>query len=124
MTASQTAQRILALSPTVRYVAIYHRGTLTTAARPDLSNASSSESDKYEELLVNPTLLTLVRQRGSIDCGGLDYVLIRYGSFFEFVAPLDQGHVSVGLEPSADPLPLVPRILEVVSALQPAGGGA
>ena len=118
----QTVQRILALSKTIRYVAIYYRGELASAAHSDLANASSSESDKYEELLVNPTLLTLVRQRGNIDCGGLDYVLIRYGSFFEFVAPLDQGHVSVGLEPSADPLPLVPRILEAVSALRSAHG--
>lgn len=73
-------------------------------------------------LLVNPTLLTLVRQRGNIDCGGLKYVLIRYGSFFEFVAPLDQGHVSVGLEQSADPLPLVPRIADAVSRLRSAQG--
>lgn len=38
--------------------------------RPDLADASSSESDRYEELLVNPTLITLARQRGEIDCGG------------------------------------------------------
>ncbi len=109
-----TIQRILALSPSVRYVAIYHDGHLESNTRPDLANASSSESDKYEELLVNPTLLTLVRQRGNIDCGGLDYILIRYGSFFEVVAPIDGGHLSVGLEPASDPLPLIPGILATV----------
>ena len=111
----ETLRRILGLSSAVRYVAIYYAGQLASAARPDLDNPSSSESDKYEELLVNPTLVTLIRQRGNIDCGGLEYVLIRYGSFFEFVAPLAQGHVSVGIETSADPLPLVPRILSCVS---------
>jgi hypothetical protein len=117
-----TLQRILNLSIAIRYVAIYYGGKLASATRPDLANASSSESDKYEELLVNPTLLTLARQRGNIDCGGLNYLVIRYGNFLEFVAPLDQGHVSVGLEPSSDPLPLVPGILDAVSALRSAQG--
>lgn len=111
-------QRVFGVSPAVRYVAIYHGGELVSAARPDLAGASSSESDKYEELLVNPTLLTLARQRGNIDCGGLEYLLIRYGSFFVVVLPLDRGHVTVGIEPSADPLPLVPRIVDAVSRLR------
>ena len=110
--------RVLKLSSTIRYVAIYRHGQLASASRADLSNASSGESDKYEELLVNPTLLTLVRQRGNIDCGGLEYVLIRYGSFFEYVASIDAGHISVGLEPTADPLPLVPRIAEALAGFR------
>ena len=118
-----TIQRILKISPTVRYVAIYYRGQLSTASRPHLTSASSAESDKYEELLVNPTLLTLVGQRGNIDCGGLHHVLIRYGNFFEFVAPLDHGHVSVGLEPATDPHALVPKILDIVSNMR-SGKGA
>ena len=117
-------QRLLSLSNAIRYVAIYYRGDLASGERQDLMNASSSESDRYEELLVNPTLLTLTRQRGNIDCGGLEYLLIRYGSFFQFVAPLDHGHVSVALEPSADPLPVVPLIRDAVSALRPAPGAA
>jgi len=112
-----TIQRILKLSSDVRYVAIYRQGILGSASRPDLTSPSSSESDKYEELLVNPTILTLLNQRGNIDCGGLQYVLIRYGSFFEFVASIKDGHVSVGLELSANPLTLVPHITAAVSAL-------
>jgi hypothetical protein len=110
-----TIQRILDLSSDVRYVALYRQGVLASATRPDLTSPSSSESDKYEELLVNPTILKLLTQRGNIDCGGLDYVLIRYGSFFEFVASINGGHVSVGLEPSANPLALVPHITAAVS---------
>jgi hypothetical protein len=67
------------LSPQVRYVAIYSHGQLSLRQRTELSLASAPESDRYEELLVNPTILTLTRQRGEIDCGGLDYVVVRYG---------------------------------------------
>lgn len=55
----------------IRYVAVYLAGQLWMRQRPDLLHASASDSDRYEELLVNPTLLTLTRQRGEIDCGGL-----------------------------------------------------
>ena len=82
----QLMQRIHALSPNIRYVAVYQRGALMSSVKPALAGASSAESDKYEELIVNPTLLTLLSQRGDIDCGGLQFVLIRYGSFFEYVA--------------------------------------
>src|SRR5262249_45415447 len=72
-------EEILSASHEVRYVAIYHRGELHSRERAGLADASSSESDHYEELLVNPTLLTLTNQRGNIDCGGLEYLVIRYG---------------------------------------------
>ncbi len=99
--------RIFELSPSVRYVALRRGSELTLRERAGLQAPSSSESDRYEELIVNPTLLTLVQSRGDIDCGGARWVLIRYGSFFEFVRPLPGGHLSVGLEPSADVLALV-----------------
>jgi hypothetical protein len=108
--------RVFALSPDVRYVALYRNGQLRSSERPGLAQSSASESDKYEELIVNPTLLTLTRQRGEIDCGGLHYVVIRYGSFFELVLPLPDGHLSVGVEPHADPLPLIPRLRQAVDA--------
>jgi hypothetical protein len=94
----------------VRYVALFLNGTLTSRERAGLSNASASESDKYEELIVNPTLLKLVQQRGDLDCGGMEYVLIRYGNFFQFVHPIKGGHVSVGIEPTGDPMNTVKAI--------------
>jgi hypothetical protein len=103
-------ERVLALTSEVRYVAAYIDGQLRSSQRPGLAEASASESDKYEELIVNPTLLTLTRQRGEIDCGGLEFVLIRYGSFYELVLPLRGGHLSVGIEPHADPLRLIPQL--------------
>jgi len=89
-------------SRSIRYVAIYKNGHLESRAREQLSGASSSESDKYEEILVNPTLLKLASQRGNIDCGGLKYLLIRYGSFFQFVTAIPEGHVSVCIESGSD----------------------
>lgn len=94
--------KFFALGPSVRYVALYRDGALEMRERPGLSDSSESESDRYEELLVNPTLLRLASQRGNIDCGGLDYLLIRYGSFFQFVQEIPDGHVSVALEPTVD----------------------
>jgi hypothetical protein len=85
----------------VRYVAVYS-STLVMRARDCLSGTSSAESDKYEELLVNPALIKLAGQRGSIDCGGLRFLIIRYGHFFQCVFPTPTGHVSVALEPAAD----------------------
>ena len=94
--AKDIAKALFELAAEVRYVAVYRDGELYSAQRASVANPSAAESDRYEELLVNPTVLTLVRQRGNIDCGGLQYVLIRYGSFYEFMTPVPGGHLSVG----------------------------
>jgi hypothetical protein len=107
---------LLAVSAGVRYVAVYRRGRLESRERPGLANASAAESDKYEEMIVNPTLLTLVRQRGEIDCGGARWIVIRYGHFLQFVWAVDGGHVSIGLELDQDPLELEPAIAQVLEA--------
>ena len=101
---------IFALSNDVRYIAIYRDGHLETKSKEDTIDASSSDSDRYEELLVNPTLITLSTQRGNIDCGGLDYLIIRYGNFFQFVLPATWGVVIVLLKTAPSPVPrtLVP----------------
>jgi hypothetical protein len=104
------------LTSDIRYAAVYKHGELSLRQRPDLTLASASESDRYEELLVNPTLLTLTRQRGDIDCGGLAYVVIRYGNFFQFVAPIDGGHVSVAFEPDADPIERAAEVFRTIDA--------
>lgn len=90
---------------------------MTLRERPGLANASASasESDKYEELIVNPGVLTLVRQRGNIDCGGVEFVVIRYGNFWQTVWPVKNGHVSLGLELSANPLEHAKAIQQVIA---------
>ena len=108
------ADRLFDLSNEIRYVAVEAAGQVETRSRPGLENASSSESDRYEELLVNPTLLTLARRRGEIDCGGLRYLIVGYGNFHQMVIPTDDGHVSVALELGADPTEHVPAVLGLI----------
>ncbi len=112
--AEQLLEAILAASTYVRYVAIYRDGQLFTRERTGLSNTSSSESDKYEELIVNPTLLKLVTQRGEIDCGGINFVLIRYGNFYQCLIPSDSGHISVGMEINCNPLAVLETVRSTI----------
>ncbi len=112
----QLIEIIFSLSQGIRYVALYINGKLVSRARQELQHASSSESDKYEELIVNPTLLKLVTQRGNIDCGGAQFVMIRYGNFYEFVKPVGNGHVSVGIQLDQDPFKFISLIEESIKS--------
>ena len=106
--------KIFDLSNSIRYVARYDGDQLETKSKAGTVGASASETDGYEELLVNPTLLKLSSQRGNIDCGGLRYVLVRYGNFFQFVLPTQEGHISVCIESDADPVEIGNRIIALV----------
>ena len=88
---SDLQKDVFAISPDIRYVAVADGQQVQMRSRPDLLNASSSDSDRYEELLVNPTLLTLATQRGNIDCGGLRYLIIGYGHFQLWSSPVPLG---------------------------------
>jgi len=79
-------------------------GKLFTQTASKLSGASAAESYRYEELIVNPVVLLLTKQRGEIDCGGTEYVIVKYGNFFQFIFSMKWGHVSVCIEPHADPV--------------------
>jgi hypothetical protein len=107
-------EQVFEISECIRYVAIYKNGRLESRSKTNTDGASSSESDRYEELLVNPTLLTLASQRGNIDCGGLDYIIVRYGNFFQFILPRSWGHVSVCIEADADPIKIGARVEALV----------
>jgi hypothetical protein len=102
------------LTPEIRYVAVYEDGNLSMRQRPNIDQASVPESDRYEELLVNPTLLKLTTQRGDIDCGGLRYVVVRYGNFYQLVVPINCGHVSIAFEPQTGPIPYTSRIVDLL----------
>ncbi|HET6728805.1 MAG TPA: hypothetical protein VFG96_05255 [Jiangellaceae bacterium] len=105
MKAQQIFSDVFALGDHIRYVAVAHEQQVALRQRDGIADASSTESDRYEELLVNPTLLLLARQRGEIDCGGLVHVIVRYGNFAQVVVPNpDGGHVSVAVAPDRDPV--------------------
>lgn len=113
---------IFSLSPYVRYVALLQgEQEPILRERPGLLGASAAESDRYEELLVNPTVLSLIERRGRIDCGGLAYVLIRYGNFFQILHALPSGHLSVAVEPHGEPLVVIEALRPIVARLRGAG---
>ena len=86
----------------IRYVALYSDKDLVFKQREKISDSSSGETDKFEELLVNPTLLTLASQRGNIDCGGLNHLIIGYGNFYQLVKSTSDGHLSICLNRQSD----------------------
>jgi hypothetical protein len=106
----------LALGDQVRYVAVANGQEIVLRQRPGLADASSSVSDRFEELLVNPVLLMLTRQRGELDCGGLQYVVVRYGHFAQVVVPNPAGgHVSVAVSTDHDPAVVAEAIRRLLS---------
>ena len=106
---------IFGLGPHVRYVAFGSGQDIELLQREGLANASDASSDFFEELLVNPTLLTLARQRGELDCGGLRCVIVGYGNFNQVVVPTAHGHVSVCVALDADPVDVARRVAELTS---------
>jgi hypothetical protein len=113
----RVAQEVIAGSDLVRYVAVSEAGRLVAKLAGERRNASGAESDRYEELLVNPTILDLARRRGDLGCGGLDHVAIRYGAFWQLLLPSPDGHVSVSIEPEGDPFELVAGVREAARPL-------
>lgn len=86
----------------VRYAAIYKENDLLFKQRRGLDNDSAAETDKFEELLVNPALLTIAKQRGDIDCGGLNFIIIGYGNFYQLIKNVKGGHISICLAQDSD----------------------
>ncbi|HKE70635.1 MAG TPA: hypothetical protein VKB55_15345 [Nocardioidaceae bacterium] len=116
MNADEILSSAFALGDHIRYVAVADGPDVLLQERSGLSDASSSDSDRYEELLVNPTLLLLTRQRGEIDCGGLRYVIVRYGNFAQVVVPNpDGGHVSVAVAAGHDPVDVADAIEQLLA---------
>jgi hypothetical protein len=109
-------QTVFDLGAHVRYVAFGQGQAISTAQREGVRAPSDKGSDFYEELLVNPALLTLARQRGDLDCGGLRHLVIAYGNFNQVVLPLPDGtgHLSVCLERDADADGVAAQLREIL----------
>ena len=101
---------IFALGPGIRYVAFGKGQSIDISQREELVRASGAGSDFFEELLVNPTLLKLARQRGDFDCGGLRYLIVGYGNFHQVVVEMQEGHVSVCVELDSDPVAIAEQV--------------
>jgi hypothetical protein len=107
---------LFSITPQIRYGALAGGQDVELRERPGLTDPSGAESDHYEELLVNPTLVALARQRGEIDCGGLRVLVVGYGNFHQLVIPTEWGHASIAFERESDPLDSVDRVAEVLGA--------
>jgi hypothetical protein len=95
---------MFAIADSIRYVAVGRGQHIVMQQRAGLDAASGEVSNRFEELLVNPTLLTLVTQRGELDCGGVRHLIIGYGYFNAYVVPIPGGHVCVSFEVDSNPV--------------------
>jgi hypothetical protein len=95
---------MFAITDSIRYVAVGRGQDIAMQQKGGLGVASGELSNRFEELLVNPTLLTLTTQRGDLDCGGLRHLIIGYGYFNAYVVPIPGGHVCVSFEVDSNPV--------------------
>ena len=96
--------RLFDLDSNIRYVAINQSGVLVEMEQnPKWPSLNPTETDRMEELIVNPILLELTRRRGNIDMNGMRFVVVRYGTMYELIFPFKDGHLSMGLELDANP---------------------
>jgi hypothetical protein len=98
----------------IGYVALNSGQEVLLRPVPGLVNSTTADSNFYEELLVNPTLLKLAAQRGGLDCGGLNYVAIGYGNFVQLIMLTKDGHISIGISRKAPAGELAARVKSVL----------
>jgi hypothetical protein len=92
------------LEPKIRYVAVNQNGSIVEMEQSPLHpTLNLHETDRMEELIVNPIMLEMAKRRGNIDMDGIRYVVIRYGSQYQLLMPYKEGHISVGVELEDDP---------------------
>jgi hypothetical protein len=98
------AAKLFALEPKIRYVAVNQAGAIVEMEQsPQHPTYNPHETDRIEELIVNPIVIDITRRRGNLDMGGIRYVIIRYGTQYQLIMPYKDGHVSVGIELGDDP---------------------
>jgi hypothetical protein len=107
-------ENIFKISDSIRYICLYVDEVLTIEKREGIQDASLADSDKYEELFVNPAILKLAGQRGRLDCGGLNYVVIRYGNFYQLIRDYKNGHLSICIDKKQNPIGIAGKIEELL----------
>ena len=96
--------KLFDLDPNIRYVAINQSGLIVEMEQnPKRPSLNPTETDRMEELIVNPIILELTRRRGNLDMNGMRYVVVRYGTMYELIFPFKDGHLSIGVELDANP---------------------
>jgi hypothetical protein len=98
----------------IGYVALSSGTDILMRPAPGLTGDTTEETNFYEELLVNPTLLKLASHRGGLDCGGLKYIAVGYGDFTQLIMLTRDGHVSIGLSRNASAREVAGKVQEVL----------
>jgi len=119
------APRLFAADPNVRYVAVNQNGRITEMEqRAAWSSLNPSETDRLEELVVNPIVLEAASRRGNIDLDGVRAVIIRYGLLDQVILPFGSGHVSVGVQQGADVVRIAAMAADVLAAVEAETGSS
>ena len=117
--AQRLSDRLFALEPKIRYVAVNQRGRIVEMQQsPSHPTYNSHETDRMEELIVNPVVLELTSRRGNIDMDGIRYVVIRYGTQYQLIMPYQEGHLSIGVELEDNPNEIAGKVAAAI-ALKP-----
>ncbi len=112
----KTSARLFDLNPNIRYVAINQRGLIVEMEQnPKRPSLNPTETDRMEELIVNPILLELTRRRGNLDMNGMRYLVVRYGTMYELIFPFKDGHLSIGVELNANPTEVADSVAKCLS---------
>jgi hypothetical protein len=102
--AERIAAQLFALEPKIRYVAVNQAGAILEMEQsPAHPTYNPHETDRIEELVVNPIVIEITRRRGNLDMDGIRYVVIRYGTQYQLLMPYKDGHLSLGVELEDDP---------------------
>jgi hypothetical protein len=95
--------RLFDLDTSIRYVAMNQRERIVEMEQnPKWPSLNPTETDRMEELIVNPIILEAARRRGNIDMKGIRYLIIRYGTMYQLIFPYKEGHLSIGVELDAN----------------------
>jgi hypothetical protein len=107
----KVSKRLFSLEPKIRYVAVNQNGRIVEMEQsPKHPTYNPPETDRMEELIVNPTVLEVTSRRGNIDMDGIRYVVIRYGTQYQLIMPYGEGHLSIGVELEDDPVEIASRV--------------
>lgn len=118
--AARVAPALFPLDPDIRYVAVNQAGAITEMEqRAEWPSLNPPETDRMEELLVNPLLLDAAKRRGDLDLDGVRHVIVRYGVQYQVILPYRQGHVSVGVQPGAEVARIAERVAAALAGLEP-----
>jgi len=110
MTWSRISTQIFELDASIRYIAVNQGGEIVEMEQR-IATFNPIETDKMEELIVNPTVLNITKRRGDLDLGGVNFVLIQYGLQYQAIFNYRDGHVSVGIELVSNAISIVNNIL-------------